>query len=207
MCSDPDRPRRSLPSKCTSCARQLDSPFFCNACKRLYPADGLNYFELFELQAHYKLDSSELRRRYFELSRTIHPDATADSGDAVHRLSLRVSARLNQAFRVLSDPVLRAEYLLELYGGPSAADDKQVAPEILNETLMLREEIEDAAEDSAARVALAARIDDRCTALEAEIADLAAALPGDADRRATLRQKLNARKYFEKMRERLATLE
>ncbi len=205
MPKDRDVPRRTVPAKCVACERPLDSPLFCSSCRRLYPAEGLSFFELFGLPAGYEVDAAEVRRRYFELARDIHPDRIGSGAGETQGLSMRVAAQLNEAYRVLLDPVLRAEYLLELAGGPSAADDKQVPQEVLMDTLMLREEIEEAkaAGDQAALDRLGPDVQSRFDATLEEVAALARALPGSAETGAALRGKLNAIRYYRKLLEQL----
>jgi molecular chaperone HscB len=188
-----------------ACEQPLDNPLFCSSCRRLYPADGLSFFELFGVQPGYDVDPAQIRKKYFDLARHIHPDRMGPGSEEVQRLSMRVSAQINQAFQVLLDPVLRAEYLLELAGGKSAADDTQVPQEVLLETLTLREEIEDAkkAGDQAALAGLRQQVQSRFQATLEEIASLARRLPGTSEMRTDLRSKLNAIRYYRKMLERL----
>ncbi|MBM3459419.1 MAG: J domain-containing protein, partial [Armatimonadetes bacterium] len=51
----------------------------------------------------------EIRRRYRELARKLHPDLNPDLPDASERL-----LRVNEAYNILSDPVRRASYDLTL---------------------------------------------------------------------------------------------
>lgn len=184
----------------------MNSPLFCANCHTLYPAEGLNHFELLGLEPAYDLDPAELRRRYLQCSREVHPDhhppQAADNGDAA-AVSLRTTARLNEAYRVLADPLLRAEYLLELLGGRSSADDKSVPQQVLTRTLMLREEIEEAREDGDEKALRELR--ERARSLRDEalthVADLARRLPGSDETRRELRQRLNAVKYYQKLLE------
>jgi hypothetical protein len=104
----------------------------------------------------------------------------------------------------------RAEYLLQLAGGPSAADDKSVPGELLGEVMMLREEIEEAieADDKAAleqnREAILAR--QRQT-----IETIATMCRGgnlkDPATQKQLRQQLNTVKYWNNLLDRLPTRE
>jgi len=198
-------PRRTVPSKCTACERPLDSPLFCSSCRRLYPAGGLDFFELFGLPPGYDVDAAELRRKYFELARDIHPDRIGTGAEETQRLSMRVSAQINQAFQVLLDPVLRAEYLLELAGGQSAADDKRVPQDVLTDSLTLREEIDEAkaVDDRAALDSLGQQAQSRFDATLEDIASLARQLPGTDETRRVLRSRLNAIRYYRRMLEQL----
>lgn len=179
----------------------MDSPLFCARCRTLHEASGADYFELLGLPRGYDLDAAALRQRYLALSREIHPDRFSD-GDAA-AAAIRASARVNEALRVLSDPILRAEYLLELSGGPSAAADKSVPEELLNWALLIREEMDDAraAGDAAVLAALREQVQSRRRAALDEAASAARRLPGDEALRRCLRSALNALRYFDRLLE------
>ncbi len=170
----------------------------CSACHRLVADLDTDYFTLLGLERTYDVDGAVLRKAYLRVSRETHPDRF-DASDADEAMQL--NARLNEANRVLKDPVLRAEYLLELSGGQSSAENREVPQEILTYTLMTREEIEEAhaANDAGAL----ARIRDQATARHdgtaAEIGALARRLPGDATLRGQLRDALNAMKYHQRI--------
>lgn len=185
-------------TKCQSCHGPMNSPAFCDHCRSLYPADGLDHFTLLGFEPTYDLDTATLRRKYLQVSRGVHPDHHGESGTA---LSLRLSAQLNEAHRVLADPVLRAEYLLELLGGKSAAEDRAVPPNVLSDTLLLREEIAEAKAggDSHALQECATRVHAAYDRTVAQIADLARRLPGDEALRHELRMTLNAVKYYQRL--------
>lgn len=193
----------ALPLKCSDCNAPTTSALYCSGCHTLHLDRDVNYFTALGLAPRYDVDSEELRRNYLALSRTLHPDRLRDADP---QAALLASAKLNEARRVLSDPVLRAEYLLELAGGDSAADDKTVPPAVLGETLLLREELEaaQAAGDADALARLAADARTAFDAGLAEIARWAANLPGDAQSRRELRHALNALKYRQRLHETLA---
>lgn len=194
--------RHSLPVKCSTCDRPLDLPLVCTECHLLYPAEGLDHFALFGIPRQFDLDLTILRRQFLRLSREIHPDRTTASA-AGPEVALRLSAQANHAFEVLSSPILRAEYLLELAGGRSAAEDKSAPPDLLQETLQLREEIDEArsAHAATALAVVRARIEERKTALEKQVAELGRQMPGDEPSRKALRASLNALKYFGRLAE------
>ena len=106
---------------------------------------------------------------------------------------------------MLRDPVLRAEYLLELSGGPSAAQERSVPPEVLAETLSIREELEGptSAADASRRAALRNDVTRARDAELHEIEALARRLPGDEALRRDLRTRLNAIRYYLKLLEQI----
>jgi molecular chaperone HscB len=192
------------PAKCRSCNRPLDSPLFCGNCHTLHPAAGLTHFAVLGLSPSFDINLDELRRKYLYCSRCIHPDHHS-AGGADADLSLHTAAQLNEAYRVLQDPVLRAEHLLALAGGRSSAEDKSAPPDVLAQTMLLREELEEAraANDNVGLATLRKQVQSlREQALQV-VAGLARELPGSDDTRQRLREQLNAVKYYRKLLEQL----
>lgn len=74
-----------------------------------------DYFALFDLPRRYALDSAALHERYRALQRVSHPDSHAAAPEQAKRLAVQLAARVNEAYRVLKDPFLRARYWLELH--------------------------------------------------------------------------------------------
>jgi molecular chaperone HscB len=85
-----------------------------------------------------------LSKKYLNLSWNMHPDKFATKEPHLQSFALQASAILNKAYDTLRDPIGRAEYLLATAGGKSAAEDKRVPQELLEQMMMLREEIEEA---------------------------------------------------------------
>lgn len=159
------------------------------------------HFERLGLPRRFALDAAELERNYLAKSREVHPDHAGND-----RASLEASAALNEAYTILRDPFRRADYLLTLEGGPTAAEQKQAAPEFLEEMLDLRMRIEEAkhAADSSERVTLERDLTRRRDALLSEAGgffERLTALPSDAPARpgwlVRIRQTLNATKYIQ----------
>ncbi|MBL8879093.1 MAG: Fe-S protein assembly co-chaperone HscB [Phycisphaerales bacterium] len=192
-----------MPVKCGTCERPMDVPVFCGNCSALALANEADYFQLLNQPRQFDVDPARLRQAYLNVSREIHPDRFAGKSDDVAQLSLRVSSQINRAFEVLSDPLRRAEYLLELSGGKSASEDKSVSPAVLAEALELREEIDDARArgDTAALGDVRRRLEARRERRTDEIAALARALPGDESLRNQMRITLNDVKYDLRMLE------
>jgi len=104
-----------------------------------------DYFSLFGLPRSYSFDASALDAAYRRLQSEIHPDRFASAGEAERRLALQSSARVNEAYRSLKDPVERAQYLLSLRGVDALAEtDTSLPMEFLESQLERREAIADA---------------------------------------------------------------
>jgi molecular chaperone HscB len=106
-----------------------------------------NHFELFGLPARFRVDPGALERAYRDLQSDVHPDRHAAGSDAEKRLALQASARVNEAYRALQDPVARAEYLLHLRGVDVRTETDNALPvAFLTEQLERREDAEEAAD-------------------------------------------------------------
>jgi molecular chaperone HscB len=106
----------------------------------------MNYFEHFGLDPVYQLDLNELRKKYYQKSRDLHPDANQeDDNDYVFLTALN-----NQAYQTLKDPLSRLKYIIELHRGAALDNDFKLEQEFLLAMMELHEEIHDAviSEDS-----------------------------------------------------------
>jgi molecular chaperone HscB len=155
-------------------------------------------FDRLGLPRRFAVDPAELERAYLARSRAVHPDYHLTGSAADRSASQDVSAELNEAYTTLRDPFARADHLLGLEGGPSAADQKQVPAAFLAEMLEAREGIESARGDAGATERLERDIEARYDGLMGEVAGLFEQLAGSADRAnllARVRGLLNAAKY------------
>ncbi len=127
---------------CWKCG-QLFSGHFCNACGAIQPP-AANYFDFFELPPHLNLDAAELEKRFYALSRRLHPDVFARRSEREQRYSLDATAVLNDGYRALRDPINRAEYLLKESGFDIGEQKSNpVPPELLEEVFELNMALED----------------------------------------------------------------
>jgi molecular chaperone HscB len=101
-----------------------------------------DHFQRLGLPRRFLVDVGELERAYLALSRAIHPDYHLTGSDAELSASVELSAALNEAYNILRDPFTRADYYLNLEGGPSASEHKQLPQNFLAEMLEAREEVE-----------------------------------------------------------------
>lgn len=99
-----------------------------------------SYFDLFQVLV--AVDEATLTRRFREMSRQYHPDRFANADDETQTIALDASALLNDAYRTLRDPFLRAEYLLRRESGVSLNDLQKTAKppqELFAQVLELQE--------------------------------------------------------------------
>jgi molecular chaperone HscB len=108
----------------------------------------VSHFDIFSLPARYDLDVAGLEQKYRELSLQLHPDRVAQGDARERRVALEQTTALNDAYKVLKDPVKRAFYLLKLSGVDLDREDagaqKDIPLEFLEEIMDLREALSNA---------------------------------------------------------------
>jgi molecular chaperone HscB len=121
----------------------------------------------------YDLDLLALEKSYRKLSRAFHPDRHASTTPGEKREALARAVAVNEAWRVVRDPIQRAEALLSL-GGVSLAEESESMRdlEFLEEMLEQREALSHArkARDRGAVRSLADTVRARSTEAERELA-------------------------------------
>jgi molecular chaperone HscB len=111
------------------------------------PAD---FFSVFGLPRKLGIDVAALEQRFLQLSWKLHPDNFVNASDSERENSLRRSSELNDAYRMLRDPLSRIEYLLEIEGERKEGQTKQQAPpELLEEVFELNESLDELREAKA----------------------------------------------------------
>jgi molecular chaperone HscB len=159
-----------------------------------------SHFELFGLTPAFDLNGEALEKAYREIQSRVHPDRFAHAGDAERRASLQWTTRVNEAYRILKNPVQRAKHLLELHGVDVAFEtNTQMPTDFLMQQLELREALESATgrKDAAALDALRSSLSLSRRALEKQIGeaiDLRNDHPGAAElvRKLMFLEKLDA---------------
>jgi molecular chaperone HscB len=136
-----------------------------------------DYFALFGLPPRYRCDPQLLDAAYRRLQSEVHPDRFAASSETERRLALQSSARVNEAYRALKDPVDRGQYLLSLHGIEALPEaDTVLPPDFLEYQLERREAVGEAAALDDTR-ALSAQLSD----VRVEIAELEHVLADELD--------------------------
>jgi molecular chaperone HscB len=100
----------------------------------------MQFYEALGLEPRLRLDSEELKKRFYERSRQWHPDRFSRASPAEQQKSLEMTSMLNDAFRTLRHPVARAEYFLEQNG---IVPSKHVPPELLEEVFEMNIALEE----------------------------------------------------------------
>jgi len=103
-----------------------------------------DYFSTFGLSRKLWIETSALEQKFLQLSWKLHPDNFVNASEEERELSLKRSSELNDAYRVLRDPLARVEYLLEIEGERKEGETKQQAPpELLEEVFELNESLDE----------------------------------------------------------------
>lgn len=117
-----------------------------------------NFFAFFDLPVKLAINVAALEKRFYAMSRRLHPDRFASRPVAEQEAALAESSLLNDAYRTLKDPIPRTQYLLKLEGveleeQSKAATDaarvsgeqkKQVVPpELLEEVFELNMQLQE----------------------------------------------------------------
>src|SRR6185437_8908132 len=147
---------------------------------------------------HLAIDLKDLEKRFYSLSRKLHPDLFARKSAKEQADALEASAVLNDAYRVLRDPIARALYVLKLEGFEIGEQGtKDVPPELLEEVFELNMTLED--EDASDEVAAArVRFSGMRDEIDASLTTVFSEWDRAHDRAAldSIRGMLNRRKYI-----------
>ena len=125
--------------------------------------ERIDHFALFELPRKLWIEMSGLEQKFLQLSWKLHPDNFVNASVEEQERSLKCSSEVNDAYRILRDPVARVEYLLEIEGARKEGEHKQQAPpELLEEVFELNEsldELREARESGGDLAALKSRLE------------------------------------------------
>src|ERR1700722_4526244 len=179
--------------------------------------ERLDHFALFDLPRKLWIEMAGLEHKFLQLSWKLHPDNFVNAPVEEQERSLKRSSEINDAYRVLRDPVARVEYLLEIEGARKEGEHKQQAPpELLEEVFELNEsldELREAKESGADLAVLKSRLESAEKSFQEKLGEVDEQLQvaaqqwyaaldanaGDNDRKAImvrLNELLNRRSYI-----------
>ncbi len=153
-------------------------------------------FDLLEVPARFDLDLRDLKSAWMRKASRVHPDGVG---------SIDASVAVNDSYRVLLDPITRADALLTRYCAPNV--DERCLPEgFLLAMMELRERADEArGESSLLKQLFREARDERSEALSA-ISNAFAGVEPDGcsvSRAQLIRAKLNVVRAFDRMLEQL----
>jgi molecular chaperone HscB len=151
-------PATNPPLVCWNCHERAQGTHFCPSCGKLQQVAGTtDFFVLFGMPRKLWIEMNALEQRFLQLSWKLHPDNFVNATETERELSLKRSSELNDAYRVLRDPVARVEYLLSVENMRKEGEHKQQAPpELLEEVFELNESLDELREAKSAGSDLAA---------------------------------------------------
>ncbi|MCZ2149717.1 MAG: Fe-S protein assembly co-chaperone HscB [Bryobacterales bacterium] len=130
-------------ARCRQCGESSGGELFCAHCGSLQ-RPATDYYVFFGLKRVLVLDTEDLQRKFYELSRRLHPDRFTWKSAIERQYSLEATAILNDGYRVLRDPLMRAEYVLKQEGFDIGEQrSKDVPPELLEEVFDLNMALEE----------------------------------------------------------------
>jgi molecular chaperone HscB len=129
-------------SGCWKCGQEPHDSLFCKFCNTLQPPSA-DYYRFFGLDRRLNINAADLQRRYYSLSRLVHPDRYPNGTHNEKRFALDATAILNDAYRTLRDPAARAEYVLK-DEGIEATDRRssRVPPELIEDVFEVNMSLE-----------------------------------------------------------------
>lgn len=144
----PSQPWRRYQSTSSDSSASTSTPDGRGNAPQSIPQTHFDFFPIAIPQGppptgHFTIDTKALKREFLQLQARAHPDLHPPENKTKAQA---LSARINEAYKTLQNPLLRAQYLLSLRGIEIAEDEtaKVDDPELLMEVLEAREQIEEA---------------------------------------------------------------
>ncbi len=103
------------------------------------------YFNLFQLEPSFNIDTEALEQSYRALAARFHPDKFASASAFEQKQAVMMSSTINDAYRTLKSPIDRAAYLLKSQNiDADAPEHTSFSPEFLMQQMEWREILMDA---------------------------------------------------------------
>ncbi|XP_067644038.1 co-chaperone protein HscB homolog [Eurosta solidaginis] len=133
-------------SACWNCTRNgRKNHLICTSCGYLQDVnEEVNYFELFNLPSSFSLEQQELTRRFRQLQTLVHPDKFSNKTTREQKNSADWSALINKAYKTLSAPIERGQYILKLQGQQMPQDNSALDKAFLMDMMERNEQVEEA---------------------------------------------------------------
>jgi molecular chaperone HscB len=137
-----------MTSCCPFCKKPTGAEFLarhvCASCGKPQPLtsfgasedavkDRDTYFSALGTTEKFRQDGAELQKRFYEVSRALHPDRFTTADSETKRISLDRMSFLNEAYRTLKTPAALRDYILQLHGLKAEAGARGQVPMALAE--------------------------------------------------------------------------
>jgi molecular chaperone HscB len=133
-----------MAQSCWNCHIAVRDQHFCPSCNKILPiVNEVDYFTYLGMKRRLSVDLDELEKRFYDLSKQMHPDYHYTGSELEQEVSLEKSTLLNVAYRTLRDPIERAKYMIQLYWGEVPKEQKKVPQELLMEVMDLQEKLQE----------------------------------------------------------------
>ncbi|MGA2779018.1 MAG: Fe-S protein assembly co-chaperone HscB [Steroidobacteraceae bacterium] len=132
-----------------------------------------SFFALFGLEPRFALSLGRLETAYRSLARRVHPDRFVTGTEAERRNAIETATQVNEGYRTLRTPMLRALYLLDLRGIDVARQGEAASQAFLSAQFEWRAALGEAraSRDEEALRALEVSAREQADALTCELAD------------------------------------
>lgn len=167
-------------------------------------------FSTLGLSRDFDVGLPAVERTHRELSRALHPDRYAGAGASERKAALSKAIEVNESYRIVRDPVRRAEALFELAGvRVGETNEPKASPAFLMDVMEQREALSDAREARDARRvrALAASFEARAKEAEFALAAGFRAADGDRERLAPLVRRLGELRFYRRFLDEVSAIE
>ncbi len=101
----------------------------------------MNYFELYGIPVLMKVESSGIKKKFYELSRKYHPDFYLSAPDDQRQEALERSSDINKAYNTFQNQDDLIRYVLKLKGLLHDEEKYELAGDFLMEVMDINEEL------------------------------------------------------------------
>lgn len=101
----------------------------------------VNYFELYNIPVSFHPDQAKVKAKFYELSRTTHPDRFTLANAEDQANALQLSSQNNEAYKTLKNEYATMEYILKLNGVLEDEEKYNLPPDFLMEMMELNEAV------------------------------------------------------------------
>jgi molecular chaperone HscB len=164
-------------------------------------------FETLGIAPSFDVDLPSVEKQYRELARVLHPDRHLGGSASERRMNLGKAVEVNEAWRLVRDPIRRAEALLRRQGiAVQEGKEPKADPEFLMEMMEQREALSEAraSGNPAAVERLASAIRKRENDVTARIAAAFASANGALDKVVPL---LGELRYYRRFLDEVSAIE